>query len=48
MEKVEEMRKTRAIEFISELTEEGEKIMMVRFIYHNREGEEDEKVNNND
>ena len=47
MEKVEEMRRTRAIEFISEVTEDGKKVLIARFIYHNVEGEGDEKVNNN-
>lgn len=44
MKKVDEMRKTRHIEFSSEITEEGEKLVTARFVYIGEE-KEDEKIN---
>jgi hypothetical protein len=48
MHKIEDIRKTRAIEFMSELNEEtGKRVMIARLIYEGEE-KEDEKVSNND
>ncbi len=47
MEKVQEMRQTRAVEFTTNISEDGEKTLMARLVFH-REGEKDEEVDNND
>ena len=44
MEKLEEMRRTRAVEFSSEKDEEGDMVLTARFVYR---GEEDEEDSNN-
>lgn len=46
MEKLEEMRKTRVIEFSSEATEEGKKKLIAKFIYKGKETDEEEDNNN--
>lgn len=46
MKKVDEMRKTRSIEFMSDSNEDGERVMVVRLIYEGKEKVEDEKVSN--
>jgi len=46
MEKIEEIRNTRAIEFMSEMDEDGERVMYARLIYEGK-GKENEEVSNN-
>ena len=48
MHRIEDIRKTRAIEFMSELDDETSKrVMIARFIYEGKEKEDEEVSNNN-
>ena len=46
MEKIEEIRSTRSIEFMSEMDEDGNRVMIARLIYEGNKEEENEEVNN--
>jgi len=47
MEAIEEIRSTRSIEFMSEMDEEGERVMIARLIYEGKEKENEEVSNDN-
>jgi len=47
IEKIEEIRSTRAIEFMSELDEDNKRIMIARLIYTGEEKENEEVSNDN-
>ena len=48
MEKIEDIRRTRAIEFISEMGEDGNKVIIARLLYEGEGEEKDEQVSNSD
>jgi hypothetical protein len=48
MQKIEEIRRTRAIEFMSELDEEtGKRVMIARLLYEGEENEDEEVSDDN-
>jgi len=47
MEKIEEIRSTRSIEFMSEMDKDGDRIMIARLIYEGKEKENEEVSNDN-
>jgi len=47
MEKIEEIRSTRSIEFMSEMDNDGNRVMIARLIYEGKEKENEEVSNDN-